>query len=222
MRWLRDRTRRRIRSTGSRGSARVRRAAFARLLDGRSVTVSELATDCALAEHRVEDALTAMVTSGAATRDATGAVVAVSGLSVVPAAHELQLAGREFWTWCAFDAVGIPAALEVDAVARTRCGHCARPIELRMPEGQPPADSPLVGWLPGGPCANVQVDFCPAANLFCDSAHLTAWRAEAGHPPGGPASISELAEEGRAVWAEMRPCWLAAALVDECDAVTGA
>lgn len=38
-------------------AAHVRRAAFARLYSGGRVTVSQLATDCALAETKVEDAL---------------------------------------------------------------------------------------------------------------------------------------------------------------------
>lgn len=41
-------------------AALVRRAAFARLYEGGSATVSQLATDCLLAETQVEDALVAL------------------------------------------------------------------------------------------------------------------------------------------------------------------
>jgi alkylmercury lyase len=187
-------------------AAVVRRGGFALLYtDGRPVRVAHLAAACGMSESRVETALVALVGSGAATRDAHGALVATAGLSVVTAGHRLRLAGRDYFTWCAFDAIGIPAALGVDGVARTTCGQCGAPIEVATVAGQPPDGRDVVGWLPGGPCDDVQQDFCPAANLFCDAHHLTAWRAAAGAPPGRVATLTELAAEGRTVWAEMRP-----------------
>ena len=74
-----------------------------------------------------------------------------------------------------------------------------------MVGGKAPVDGLVVGWLPGGPCEDVQADFCPAANLFCDATHLAGWRDAAGDPPGRAASLVELAVEGREVWAEMLP-----------------
>lgn len=188
-------------------AAVVRRAGFAHLYSGGApVTVAEMAADCGMSEPKVEAALAALVGIGTATRDADGRLVGVGGLSVVPAAHLLVLAGRQFFTWCAFDAVGIPAALGLDAVARTACGHCAKTLEVVLRAGVPKAgDGALVGWLPGGPCSDVQADFCPAANLFCDRGHLDAWREGAGGPDGRVASLAELAAEGRKVWAEIRP-----------------
>ncbi len=73
-----------------------------------------------------------------------------------------------------------------------------------MDRGAPPTGSPVVGWLPGGPCANVKTDFCPQANLFCGEQNVAAWRSDAGDPPGRTATLSELAEVGDDVRAEMR------------------
>jgi alkylmercury lyase len=120
-----------------------------------------------------------------------------------PAGHRLRLAGRQFWTWCAFDGIGIPAALDFDAVLDTRCPYCGRPIQVVIAAGRPPADSPVVGWLPGGPCGNIQADFCPAANLFCTEPHLAAWRATAGDRQGTAATLPELAKSRRRVWADV-------------------
>jgi alkylmercury lyase len=181
----------------------VRRAAFTHLRRGRPVPEARLAEDTGLPVEAVRAALTELVAVGTATvvdRD----VVAAGGLSVVPAAHRLRLGGVELWTWCAFDAIGIPAALGIDAVAITHCPVCGIALEVALPQGTPPADSPLVGWLPERPCANVQEDFCPEANLFCGRDHLERWRGEANGPAGHAHSLVGLAAQGQQVWAEMR------------------
>ena len=184
----------------------VRRAGFVRLYDtGQPVSVAELAVHCGIPETRVEGAMAALAGSGTATLGAGGALVATGGLSVVPTQHRLRLAGREFFTWCGFDAVGIPAALAVDGLARTPCGSCTALIEVAVVDGRPPVDGTVLGWLPSGPCDDMQADFCAAANLFCDAQHLAAWRAAAGDPRGRPATLSELATEARRVWTELRP-----------------
>lgn len=193
-------------------AARVRRAAFTRLLaTAAPVDVATLAADTGLSEAQVEAALADLADTGAITRQANGAgggapggaVVAAGGLAVAPARHQLQLAGQTFWTWCAFDGIGIPAALDADAVLDTRCPACGQPIRITVTRGEPLPDSPVVGWLPGRACGNVQDDFCPEANLFCSDAHLASWRAAAGDPPGTAGTLVELAEVGRQVWADL-------------------
>src|SRR6266536_3608411 len=72
---------------------------------------------------RVAQALASLDRQGRLRRDPAGAVSGSHGLSLTPTAHELLLehpAGRErqYWTWCAWDAVGILAAL--DASGRIR------------------------------------------------------------------------------------------------------
>jgi hypothetical protein len=162
-----------------------------------------LAADTGLSSMAVQKALFELVAFGSANLDKDQRIVAVGGLSVERAAHELVLDGVNFWTWCAFDAVGIPAALGLDATARTQCGQCGELIQITMAHGTPPVDSPLVGWLPGRECANVQDDFCPEANLFCNEAHLTSWRKAVGDPPGKAATLVDLAALGTDVWDEM-------------------
>ena len=184
-------------------AALVRRAAFTHLRRGRPVPQATLAEVTGLGMDVVGAALTELVALGTATvvdRD----VVAAGGLSVVPAAHRLRLDGVELWTWCAFDAIGIPAALGVDAVAITRCPVCATVLQVVLPQGTPPADTPLLGWLPARPCANVQADFCPEANLFCGRDHLERWRGRADGRTGQAHSLASLAARGQEVWAEMR------------------
>lgn len=175
-------------------AALVRRAAFTRLrATAAPVDAVTLAVECDLTVHEGEAALTDLVSAGTITRSPGGAVVAAGGLSVAPTEHRLRLGGHQFWTWCAFDGIGIPATLEVDAVVETRCPTCDRALVVQVEAGHPPADSPVVGWLPGGPCGNVQADFCPEANLFCDARHLAAWRATGDHE-GATGSLAELAD----------------------------
>lgn len=185
-------------------AATIRRAAFHRLRTGACASVADLVADTGLADDAVLVALDALVVAGTATLNEIGEVLAVGGLSIAPAAHDLLMDGRAFWTWCAFDGIGIPAALGLDALARTRCGHCGTRLDIPIAGGAPPADSPVVGWLPGQSCTNVQLDFCPAANLFCTPQHLANWRTRAGDPPGQSATLTGLAELGAQVWAEMR------------------
>jgi alkylmercury lyase len=182
-------------------AALVRRASFTRLrATAAPLDVASLAAECDLSLDEVEAALADLVGAGTISRDPAGEVIAAGGLSVVPARHRLRLDGEQFWTWCAFDGIGIPAALEVDAVVETRCPTCDRALQVHVEAGRPPADSPVVGWLPGGPCGNVQADFCPEANLFCDTSHLAAWRASGDHL-GAIASLFELADIGKSTWA---------------------
>ena len=116
--------------------------------------------------------------------------------------HRLRLGGLQLRTWCAFDVIGVPAVLDLDAVLDTHCAHCDHPLRVTIETGQPPKESPVVGRLPGGPCRNVQADFCPEANLFCDAPHLAAWRATGDHD-GATASLLELADIGKATWADL-------------------
>ena len=108
------------------------------------------------------------------------------------------------WTWCAYDIVGIAAALGAEAVGRTQCGACGRPIEVVIREGQPEGQR-AVGWLPDESCSNVMAEFCPSALLFCSRAHLDEWRTGQATASGAALDIETLAERGRAFWRQLVP-----------------
>src|SRR6266849_10896819 len=99
------------------------RAAFNAILNGEITTVCELAASTGASAQDVEQ-----LVGRALIVDDNGRVVAAHGLSAVPARqHRLTLRGRSFWTWCAIDALGIPAGLGEDAVAETICQLCGTP-----------------------------------------------------------------------------------------------
>lgn len=181
---------------------RLRRAAFTALRTGTAPRLTELAATSDLDVTDARELVGQLMIAGITTIDGDLAgdpsITGAEGLTVETTAHQLNLDGRQLHTWCAFDNVGIPAALAVDAEARTTCPACSAAIRLLLPGGVPPL-SPIVGWWPevtGGP---VNETFCPTARLFCERSHLQTWRAGSGRR-GELLSLSQLADRGRTTW----------------------
>jgi alkylmercury lyase len=124
-----------------------------------------------------------------------GDVVGMDGLTTRPTGHRITLDGVDLWTWCAYDIVGIAAALGSDAVGTTTCGGCGREIAVQIRRGTPDGD--FVGWLPAEACSNAMAEFCPSALFFCSREHLEAWRLETDAGPGEALDPLTLAERGR-------------------------
>ncbi|HXF36971.1 MAG TPA: organomercurial lyase [Actinomycetota bacterium] len=191
------------------------RAAFRSILRGRAPGPAELARATGLPERTVREAVAGLARSGRAVVDAAGRVVGSAGLSLVPSPHRLLLGGEAFHTWCAVDAVGIPAALRADAVgipaalradavARTACPTCGRAIEVRFREGRSSGGQGLRAWLPTRGCCTSLVDeLCPDMNLFCSEEHLEEWRRGRGDPPGLALTLEEAEELGWRWWGDL-------------------
>ncbi|MGH7480851.1 MAG: organomercurial lyase [Longimicrobiales bacterium] len=56
--------------------------------------------------------------------------------SAVPTAYPVNTAERTYWANCAWDALGIPALLGVDAETRTQCADCGDSLTLRVEAGR--------------------------------------------------------------------------------------
>lgn len=56
-------------------------------------------------------------------------------LSAVPTAHVAEVAGRSHFANCIWDVLGTVAMLGGTGVARTRCGDCDEPLEVRVEGG---------------------------------------------------------------------------------------
>ena len=65
----------------------------------------------------------------------TGEVVGSAGLSLAPTPHRLRIQGQHLYTWCAEDAIGIPAALGADAEVASACACCGEPIAIEIRAG---------------------------------------------------------------------------------------
>lgn len=56
--------------------------------------------------------------------------------SAVPTPHRVEAAGRWWFANCAWDALGIPAALHSDGRIRSECPDCGEPLELEVRDGE--------------------------------------------------------------------------------------
>jgi alkylmercury lyase len=125
-------------------------------------------------------------------------LLGVYGLTLKPTRHRLSLRGATYFTWCAFDIVGIPAALGESAEVASECAHCRAALSFAMTDGEPPALPLVVSWLSAS-CDSIRDQFCPTVNFYCDQSHyedaLRAVRA-----PDSFLTLQQAAEMGRANW----------------------
>jgi alkylmercury lyase len=167
--------------------------------EGRPVTVECLAAVLGRDAETVEQALGRLEQAGRTRRNSAGAVTGSLGLSVEPTAHELIVDGARRWTWCAYDAVGILAALGASGQVRSRSPYTGTPIELAFEQGRPAAGSQVVVFLAQGPCVSVVEDWCPLVNFFEDPDAAAAWAAQHG-VAGTAVPLPEAAATGAAAW----------------------
>lgn len=182
----------------------VRRAAFRQLLSGRAVAIEEVAAEAGLAGETAREAADLVASVGLAEID-EGTIIGMDGLTTRRTRHRLAMGGVGLWTWCAYDIVGIAAALGADAVGSTQCGGCGRGIEVVIRTGRPEDGTAAVGWLPDESCSNVMAEFCPSALLFCSRSHLDQWRARESIGSGAALDVESLAERGWSDWRQLVP-----------------
>jgi alkylmercury lyase len=127
-----------------------------------------------------------------------GRITGMHGLSTTPTPHRITHDGRTIHTWCAFDAIGIPAALGLDAHTETTCPTCGQHLDITFAHGQPTAPADLRLWLPTGDCDHVIDDLCAHANLYCNQQHLEA-NADT-TTTGTSINVTDAAQLGRTTW----------------------
>ena len=129
-----------------------------------------------------------------------GHLRAVHGLVARPTRHRIEHEGGAIHTWCAFDAIGIPATLAIDATAVTSCPTCGAELRVELHHGDVADPRPLRLWLPNAHCDHLVDDFCAHANLYCDIAHL---RATTQQRPGRTVTVADVLIMGRRSWADV-------------------
>ncbi|MCI0344730.1 MAG: hypothetical protein L0221_04690 [Chloroflexi bacterium] len=180
-------------------AVRVREAAFALLLrDRRPVTPHRLAEATGAHQPDVEATLELLAGQGRIDRDEAGRVMGSAGLTLGAGPHRLEIDGQAFRTWCGFDAIGIPAALGVDARIDTQCPVCQGSIGVDLRAGRPVGRTDGVLWLSAGG-ADMRADFCTPTVLLCSEAHARVWaRRQAGR--GRALTLDEAVDEGARSW----------------------
>ncbi len=162
----------------------VRVEAFRQLLaSGAPVGVDRLASPIGCPPGTLVVALDELDRAGRIRRDETGRVVGSAGLSVIPDRHMIDLAGRTFWTWCAYDILGIFGAHGATGTAFSRSPGTGATIRLDFRSGRPqladvvlfrPSDSYAAR------CTNLYQEWCPNSNLFEDKLSAEAWSTSRG------------------------------------------
>ena len=145
-----------------------------------------------------------MRSAGRIRSDQDGLVVGSAGLSVSKDRHEIELEGRRFWTWCAYDILGIFGALK--ASGRALSPSPSGPIlEVRF-EGGRPVGSDAVLFRPDDGliscCENVYEEWCPNSNLFPDVEQARSWANERGIQ-GRVMDLHEASDLGTSDWTEV-------------------
>lgn len=86
--------------------------------------------DVAAAYRRLHDAHALVLEPGST------AIRMLNPFSAVPTPHRVEAAGRSWFANCAWDALGIPAALHADGTVRSGCADCGEPLELDVRDGR--------------------------------------------------------------------------------------
>jgi len=172
-------------------------AGFVALWNGDRRTPAQLLPHHADAE-RVADELAG---HGRAELDDHGHLVSIHGLTLRTTRHRITAAGRTHHTWCAFDSIGIPAALNLDAAAQTDCPGCGRHLHIRIHHGEPEV-SDAVLWMPTGSITNLIADFCARADLYCNPGHLGCV-IDTARVPGDVTDLAAAAALGRGTWTDI-------------------
>ena len=104
---------------------------------GRAPTPTETAATLDLVENDVADAYRrlhdahAMVLYPGSTE-----IRMLNPFSAVETPHKVESGGHSWFANCAWDALGIPAALHTDGSVRSECPDCAAPLELEVRAGE--------------------------------------------------------------------------------------
>lgn len=184
---------------GDERTVELRELAFGLLLRDRTpVLPSGLAGLIDADESSVAAALDGLAGQGRIDRDTAGRVIGSAGLTLGDGPHGLEMEGHAFRTWCAFDALGIPAALSVDARIESGCGVCGRRIDVDLRAGRPIGESEARLWLSAGG-ADMRADSCTPTVLLCSDAHARVW-AERQADHGQTLLLDEATEEGARHW----------------------
>lgn len=118
---------------------------FSVVADGRPPTVSETARALAREDDDVADAYRRLHDSHALVlHPDTLDVWMAHPFCFAPTPHRVRAGGREWTATCAWDALGIPAALHGDGRIESACACCDDPLALEVRDGELAAGADLL------------------------------------------------------------------------------
>jgi alkylmercury lyase len=173
-------------------------AGFQALFGGRAVQPAELLPGDG---QRASQVAGELARGGCGELDDDGRLVGIHGLTLRVTRHGFIHDGRNYHTWCAFDLIGIPAALRLDATAHTNCPSCGASLAVDIVGGEPSASSSVL-WFPATTGRNVMEEFCARADLYCSLEHLDM-TIDTDQEAGRVVTLSSAATLGRQGWADI-------------------
>ena len=107
------------------------------VLDGRAQTAAETAAELGLDEGDVTDAYGRLHDGHALVLEpGTTEIRMLNPFSAVETPHRVEAGDRSWFANCAWDALGIPAALQVNGSVRSACPDCGEGLELEVRGGE--------------------------------------------------------------------------------------
>lgn len=171
---------------------------------GSAPELAELEQVAAASDETAPEVLAELAREDFLTLDKDGHIRAAYPFSAVPTAHRVTIAGgRQVWSMCAIDALGISAMLDTDTVISSADPVTGETVTVTSEGGQsvwePASAVVFVGSRSGcsGPAAEV---CCDTLNFFTSAASAQAWIDQ--HPDvDGQIVDRDRAEEiGRAIF----------------------
>lgn len=132
--------------------------------------------------------LDVLAAAGRLDRDRDGPVTGAAGLSLTTGQHHLGIDGMAFRTWCAYDSLGIVAALAVDADIETDRAICGTA-----------AGGPARATLAGGRRTSLRDASAIRPVLLCSAEHAAEWSQRQGGR-GRAVNLVEAAHLGAEGW----------------------
>ena len=135
-------------------------------------------------------------------RDEQGRVIGFSGLSLRPTPHRFQVDGHALFTWCAWDALFLPAVLDRPARVESKCPVTGADVRLTV-EPHRIRDCDPQAALVSFPSAEA-VSTADITGSFCTHVHFLAGQDAAGrwlrdHPGANALAIEHAFDLGRHV-----------------------
>jgi alkylmercury lyase len=132
--------------------------------------------------------------------DQLGRVVAFAGLSVAPSEHRFEVAGRQLYTWCAWDTLFLPALLGREARVESSCPVTGTEVRLTVgPEGVQVANPSALQVSFPAPAstdtADIIASFCCHVHFLAGQSAADRWLAD--NPAGLTLSLEDAVELGR-------------------------
>lgn len=120
----------------------ILKSAFHSILTGKPASLEKLAAEAGVTVGQAAEIVKRLAEQGTVVCNASGNIVGSWGLSLHPTPHLVKMKKRNLYTWCAEDAVGIPAAFQEDAIVASACFRCGQPIRVEMRAGSVRSASP--------------------------------------------------------------------------------